>query len=185
MDAFDEMIKREHQRLNVFSDKYRNAQLHHITSVRNAIRIMDEGIKANLSIGSVYGIWCFNDLQVNDIITPGFPMVSHRYIIARGLMLPVYVDFIISKNGIIGELEPDFDIGYLAVNAPRYQIKKQECIEPQYLIFNGLYEGNPKHTPGESCLAETDDIPREYLKDFLQSISEQTIETFRDVHKYV
>lgn len=184
MDVFDEMIKREHQRLSFFEKKFRDADLHHVTSVRNAISILDNGINASLSFGT-YGIWCYNEVPLMDIITAGFPIVSHRYIIARGLCLPVYVDFIISKNGIIGELEPDFDIGYLAVNAPRYQIKKQECIEPQYLIFNGLYEGDPKHIPGESCLAETDDIPREHLKDFLQSISEQTIETFRDVHKYV
>lgn len=186
MDAFDEMIKREHQRLIIFEKKYKDADLHHITSVRNAISILDNGINASLSFGIQYGIWCYNDVPLRDILQAGFPVVSHRYIIARGLNLPVYVDFVISKTGIVGKLEPDFDIGYLALNAPRYQIIEQENIAPQYLHFSGLYEGDnflekPDKIPGERCMAMADDIPPEYLKSFLQSIAEQTTETIRDV----
>lgn len=185
MDVFDEMIKREHQRLSFFEKKFRDADLHHVTSVRNAISILDNGINASLSYGT-YGIWCYNEVPLMDIITAGFPIVSHRYIIARGLCLPVYVDFVISKRGIEGRLEPDFDIGYLALGAPRYQIKGQENIPPRYLSFCGLYEGNnflerPDELPGENCMAVADDIPSECLKDFLQDIANKTSETIRDV----
>lgn len=138
MKKFDELIKREHQRIDEFARQHRDRDFHHVTSVYNAVEILKGGLYASLSFGQ-FGIWLFNEVPIHDYSTPGFPPVPHRYILARQLLLPVYADITIAEDGITGELLPDFGLGYLSVEAPRYQLS-QFKIESRFLTLNGVYK---------------------------------------------